>query len=43
MLSFNPRPAYQTDDPDRLFGTKVFDLEIKWKQNGNAVTVVEIH
>ncbi len=40
MLSYNPRPAYQADDPDRLFGTRVFDLDVKWKHNGNAVTVV---
>ena len=39
MLSYNPRPAYQADDPNRIFGTKVFDLEIKWKHNGNSVTV----
>lgn len=42
MLAFNPRPAYQDDDPDRVFGTTVFDLEVKWKQSGNTVMVVEI-
>jgi len=42
MLSYNPRPAYQSDDPARLFGTKLFDLDVKWKHTGNAVTVVEI-
>jgi tRNA-Thr(GGU) m(6)t(6)A37 methyltransferase TsaA len=42
MLGYNPRPAYQADDPDRLFGTKLFDLEIKWKHNGNTVTVESI-
>jgi len=42
MLSYNPRPAYQADDPDRLFGTRVFDLEIKWKHDGNTVTVESI-
>jgi tRNA-Thr(GGU) m(6)t(6)A37 methyltransferase TsaA len=42
MLGYNPRPAYQADDPDRLFGTKLFDLEIKWKHNGNTATVESI-
>jgi len=42
MLSHDPRPAYQADDPDRVFGTTVFDLEIKWKQADSAVTVVSI-
>jgi tRNA (adenine37-N6)-methyltransferase len=42
MLAFNPRPAYQGDDPNRIFGTTVFDLEVKWKQAENVVTVVEI-
>ncbi len=42
MLSYNPRPAYQTDDPNRLFGTRVFDLEIKWLHTDNTVTVESI-
>jgi tRNA-Thr(GGU) m(6)t(6)A37 methyltransferase TsaA len=39
MLSFNPRPAYQADDPDRVFGTRVFNLDVKWKHSGDTVTV----
>jgi len=42
MLSYNPRPAYQADDPDRVFGTILVDLDVKWKQNGNSVTVDSI-
>ena len=42
MLSYNPRPAYQADDPDRLFGTRVFDREIKWTHDGNSVTINSI-
>ncbi len=42
MLSYNPRPAYQADDPNRLFGTKVFDLEIKWRHSDTTVTVESI-
>ena len=42
MLAYNPRPAYQNDDPDRIFGTRLFDLEVRWKQAGTAITVQEI-
>lgn len=42
MLGYNPRPAYQADDPDRVFGTRVFDLEVKWRQAENTVLVVSI-
>ena len=42
MLAYNPRPAYQDDDPDRVYGTRLFDLDVRWKQAGNIVTVVEI-
>ena len=42
MLAFNPRPAYQTDTPNRLFGTRLFDLEIRWKQSKSKILVVEI-
>jgi tRNA-Thr(GGU) m(6)t(6)A37 methyltransferase TsaA len=40
VLAYNPRPAYQEDDPDRMYGTRLFDFEVKWKQTGNNVTVV---
>ncbi|WP_372845613.1 tRNA (N6-threonylcarbamoyladenosine(37)-N6)-methyltransferase TrmO [Pontiella sp.] len=42
MLSYNPRPAYRTDDPGRVFGTTVFGLDVKWTQSGNHVTVVAV-
>ncbi|MBN2685114.1 MAG: tRNA (N6-threonylcarbamoyladenosine(37)-N6)-methyltransferase TrmO [Pontiellaceae bacterium] len=41
-LAFNPRPAYLTPQPERIFGTRLFDLEVRWKQSGNTVTIVEI-
>ena len=42
MLSYNPRPAYQVDDPDRIFGTRVFNLDVKWKQCEKRITIVSI-
>ncbi len=43
MLSYNPRPAYQADDPDRIFGTRIFDLEVRWRQSEMVVQVVALH
>ncbi len=42
MLRHNPRPAYQADNPDRLYGTRVFDLNVNWKHTGETVTVISI-
>ncbi len=42
MLAFNPRPAYQTDDPERVYGTRLFDLEVRWKQSGSNVAVLSV-
>lgn len=42
MLGYNPRPAYQGDDPDRLFGTRIYDLEVRWKQTGSTIHVVSV-
>ena len=42
MLAYNPRPAYQNDDPDRMFGTRLFDLEVRWNQAGTSITVQDI-
>jgi tRNA-Thr(GGU) m(6)t(6)A37 methyltransferase TsaA len=42
MLAYNPRPAYQADDPDRVFGTRVFDLEVRWRQSAATVYVVSV-
>lgn len=42
MLSYNPRPAYQENDPDRRYGTTVFDLDVKWKQAGRDVTIIQL-
>jgi tRNA-Thr(GGU) m(6)t(6)A37 methyltransferase TsaA len=42
MLAYNPRPAYQSDDPDRVFGTRLFDLEVRWKQVESKVTVLSV-
>ena len=42
MLAFNPRPAYQSDDTNRVYGTRVFDLNVRWKQSGKMITVIDV-
>lgn len=42
MLAYDPRPAYQSNDPDRLFGTSLFDLDVRWKQSGRTITVQQV-
>jgi len=42
MLTYNPRPAYQANDPDRLFGTRLFDLDVQWNQSDTTVTVLKV-
>jgi tRNA-Thr(GGU) m(6)t(6)A37 methyltransferase TsaA len=42
LLGYNPRPAYQTADPTRVFGTRIFDLEVRWRHSEETVLVVSI-
>jgi tRNA-Thr(GGU) m(6)t(6)A37 methyltransferase TsaA len=42
VLTYNPRPAYQSDDPDRTYGTRLFDFEVKWRYEGNRVIVKSV-
>lgn len=30
MLAQDPKPAYQKIDPERIYGVKIWDLEVKW-------------
>jgi tRNA-Thr(GGU) m(6)t(6)A37 methyltransferase TsaA len=41
ILSQNPRPSYH-NDPDRVYGFSFAEREIKFKVDGNILTVVEI-
>ncbi len=41
ILSQNPRPPYH-NDPERLYGFSFSEREIKFKVEGNILTVVEI-
>ena len=41
-LTYNPRPAYRPDEPDRVYGTRIFDCEVRWKQVDSKVTVLSV-
>ena len=43
MLAQDPKPAYQKPDPERLYGVKIWDLEVKWRylQQG-CLTIIAI-
>lgn len=40
-LAMDPRPAYQ-QDPERIYGIRLFDLDIKWLVQGDQALVVDI-
>ncbi|MBO5411842.1 MAG: tRNA (N6-threonylcarbamoyladenosine(37)-N6)-methyltransferase TrmO [Clostridia bacterium] len=40
-LSDDPRPSYQ-DDPERIYGMRFAEYEIKFTVNGNTLTVVQV-
>lgn len=44
ILQQDPRPQYQSPDPQRRYGMRLFDLNIQWRyrgENGNYHLVVE--
>lgn len=43
MLAQDPKPAYQKPDPERIYGVKIWDLEVKWcySQHG-AIQVTSV-
>lgn len=43
MLAQDPKPAYQKPDPKRIYGVKIWDLEVKWfyPQQG-LITVISV-
>ena len=41
VLSQDPRPSYQ-DDPERIYGFPFADMEVRFRVEGNQLTVVDI-
>lgn len=42
VLSFDPRPAYKQNHDDRVYGIRLYDLDIKWQVKGNVALVLDI-
>ena len=41
VLAHDPRPRYQ-DDPDRIYGMSFAGLEVRFRVEGEVLTVTEI-
>jgi hypothetical protein len=43
MIQLDPRPAYYGTRPRKdLFGTRIYDLEVKWRCKGNEAVVTAV-
>jgi tRNA-Thr(GGU) m(6)t(6)A37 methyltransferase TsaA len=42
MLAYDPRPAYRTDERARRFGTRLFDLDVRWTLDGDRIKVLSV-
>lgn len=43
MLAQDPKPAYQKPDPERVYGVKIWDLEVHWRySSANELVVTHV-
>ena len=43
LLETDPRPAYADESqPDRVYGMRLYDFDLKWRVRGDTVEVLEI-
>jgi len=43
MLAQDPKPAYQKPDPERIYGVKIWDLEVKWHYvEAGSLTILSV-
>lgn len=43
MLAQDPKPAYQKPDPERIYGVKIWDLDVKWRyQKEGLLTIMSV-
>ena len=43
MLAQDPKPAYQKPDPERIYGVKIWDLEVKWRYiEQGSLTIISV-
>ena len=43
ILKQDPRPAYKDKDTLKLYGFRLFDLNVVWTQSENLITVKQVH
>lgn len=42
VLSRDPRPAYQAEAPGRVYGVRLYELDVRWSVQQDVVTVLEL-
>lgn len=42
VLSYDVRPAYQEDEPDRIYGMRFSSYDIQWRVNREIVSVISV-
>ncbi len=42
VLSYDVRPAYQEDEPDRIYGMRFSSYDIQWRVNGEIISVISV-
>lgn len=43
ILAQDPKPAYQQPEPERIYGTKLWDLDVRWHYpTANCIEVLEV-
>lgn len=42
VLQQDPRPQYQTPEPERIYGMKLLDVDVRWRYANGEIEVAEI-
>lgn len=42
VLAQDPRPAYQEQEVNRLYGIRLYDSNIRWRVNGDAIEIIAV-
>jgi hypothetical protein len=42
LLARDPRPAYQQDAPGRIYGIRLYDLDVRWSVADGEALIIEM-
>lgn len=42
LLAIDPRPAYSSSQPDRVYGIRLYDFDLRWRVTGGLIEVLEL-